>query len=241
MRLTDNEREELQHLCRKGKHLSRKIRKANILLEADKGQMDEQIVRNLGVGQATVERTRRRFVEGNLRYALSDSPRNGRPRKFDGIQKTALIALACTTPPEGCAIWTAERLAERMVSLGVVEAISPGSVRMILKKENLKPWQKQQWCIPAIDAEYVWRMEEVLELYADPLDETRPVICFDESPFQLIAESRPSIPMKPGQPQRIDYEYERRGTANMFLLLQPLGGWRHVKITPQRTKTDFAC
>lgn len=112
---------------------------------------------------------------------------------------------------------------------------------MILKKEDLKPWQKQQWCIPEINAEYVWRMEEVLELYADPFDETKPVVCFDESPFQLISESRPSIPMKPGYPQRVDYEYGRQGTANMFLFLQPLGGWRHVKITPQRTKSDFAC
>lgn len=241
VQLTDEERSELQNLCSKGRHSSRKIRKANILLESDSGQTDEQIAQNLGVGQATVERTRRRFVEGNLKYALSDGLRIGRPKKFDGIQRTALIALACTTPPEGRAIWTAELLAEQMVNLGVVEAISPGSVRMILKKEDLKPWQKQQWCIPKIDADYVWRMEEVLELYADPLDKERPVVCFDESPFQLIGETHLSIPMKSGQPRRVDYEYERRGSANMFLFLQPLGGWRHVKITPQRTKTDFAC
>ncbi len=241
VQLTDEERNELQNLCSRGKQSSRKIRKANILLESDRGQTDEQIVQNLYVGQATVERTRRRFVEGNLKYALSDVQRNGRPKKFDGVQRTALIALACTTPPQGRAIWTAELLAEQMVGLGVVEAISPGSIRMILKKEDLKPWQKQQWCIPKIDANYVWRMEEVLELYADPFDETRPVVCFDESPFQLIGETRPSIPMEPGKPRRVDYEYERRGTANMFLFLQPLGGWRHIKITPRKTKADFAC
>lgn len=126
VRLTDEEREELQCLCSKGKHSARKIRKANILLEADRGLTDEQIVQNLNVGQATVERTRRRFVEGNVKYALSDVPRKGRPRKFDGIQRTALVALACTTPPEGCAIWTAERLAERMVSLGLLKLFLQG-------------------------------------------------------------------------------------------------------------------
>lgn len=241
VRLTDEEREKLHSICSKGHHSARKIRKANILLESDKGQIDEEISKNLNVGPATIERTRRRFVEGNVEYALSEVPRKGRPRKFDGIQRTALIALACTTPPKGRVVWTAELLAERMISLGVVDVISPRSVRMILKEEDLKPWQKQEWCIPKINAEYVWRMEEVLELYTDPLDPMRPVICFDESPHQLIKESRPEISMKPGQPRRVDYEYERQGSANMFLFLQPLGGWRHIKITERRTKTDFAC
>lgn len=83
-------------------------------------------------------------------------------------------------------------------------------------------------------------MEEVLELYADPLDPKKPVVCFDETPYQLIAESRPSIPMQPSQPLRVDYEYMRRGTANLFMFVQPRGGWRHVKVTKRRTKEDFA-
>lgn len=239
--LTDEERDDLHDICSKGKHSARKIRKANILLESDKGRTDEEISINLCVGQATVERTRRRFVEGNLKHALIDISRTGRPRKFDGIQRTALVALACTTPPEGRAVWTAELLAQRMVNLGVVDVISPRSIRMILNEEDLKPWQKQQWCIPETDADYIWRMEEILELYADPFDAMRPVICFDESPHQLIKESRLPIPMQPGQPLRVDYEYERQGTANMFLFLQPLAGWRHVKVTKQRKRNDFAC
>ncbi len=241
VRLLDEERIELQNLCSKGKSSARKIRKAHILLEAEAGQTDEEIARNLNVGVSTVKRTRRRFVEGNLKYALHDCFRSGRPREFDGIQEAALVALACTTPPEGRCIWTAELLAKQMILLGVVETISPMTVRLILKKNDLKPWQKQEWCIPKIDSDYVWRMEDVLELYADPLDISEPVVCFDETPCQLIEESRPCIPMKPGQLLRQDYEYKRQGTVNIFLFLQPLAGWRHVKITAQRTRSDFAC
>lgn len=83
-------------------------------------------------------------------------------------------------------------------------------------------------------------MEAVLDLYAQPLDANQPVVCVDERPCQLLADSRPAQPMQPGQPRRVDYEYERRGTANVFLAVQPLGGWRHLKVTARRTKTDFA-
>ena len=155
MQLTDSERAELLKICGKGKQSARKIRKANILLEADKNQTDEEIARTLCVSVDTVERTRRRFVEGNLEFALNDCHRSGRPKTFDGIQEAALVALACTTPPGGRRVWTAELLAEQMVYLGVIDAISPESVRLILKKNDLKPWQKQEWCIPKIDEEYV--------------------------------------------------------------------------------------
>jgi transposase len=238
--LTDKEYFELQNLCSKGKHPARKIRKANILLEAAAGKTDDEIAQNLHVGTATVQRTRKRFVEGNLEYALNDCFRDGRPKVFDGIQEAALVALACTNPPKGRAAWTVELLTEKMVLLGIVETISRESVRLMLNKNELKPWQKQEWCIPKIDAEYVWRMEDVLELYADPFDENQPVVCFDETPHQLIEESRPSIPMRPGQPLRQDYEYKRKGSANIFLFVQPLAGWRHTKTTSQRTRIDFA-
>jgi DDE superfamily endonuclease len=83
-------------------------------------------------------------------------------------------------------------------------------------------------------------MEDVLDLYAQPYDETRPVVCFDEQPRQLIAETRVPLPVVPGRPARIDYEYRRAGTANLFLVFEPLVGWRHVEVTAQRTNQDFA-
>jgi transposase len=83
-------------------------------------------------------------------------------------------------------------------------------------------------------------MEDVLDLYARPYDPKRPVVCFDEQPRQLIAEVRTPVPLAPGRPQRVDYEYRRAGTANLFLAFEPLAGWRHVEVTVQRTAGDFA-
>jgi hypothetical protein len=83
-------------------------------------------------------------------------------------------------------------------------------------------------------------MEDVLELYAEPYKAWQPVICFDERPYQLLADTREPLPMQPGRPRRDDYEYERRGHCNLFIFSQPLAGWRHVKVTPQRRKVDFA-
>lgn len=94
--------------------------------------------------------------------------------------------------------------------------------------------------IPTVGAEFVWRMEDLLDLYAEPYDPARPLVCFDELSKQLVAETRVPLPMAPGHPERVDYEYERRGTANLFLACQPLRGWRHVDVTDRRTKHDFA-
>ncbi len=94
--------------------------------------------------------------------------------------------------------------------------------------------------IPTVGAEFVWRMEDLLELYAEPYDPARPVVGFDETTKQLVAETRVPLPMEPGRPERVDYEYERAGTANLFLACEPLRGWRHVDVTERRTKHDFA-
>jgi hypothetical protein len=131
-------------------------------------------------------------------------------------------------------------LADRIVELGVAETISTETVRQTLKKNDLKPWLKQQGCIPSVDSEFVWRMEAVLDLYAQPYDPLEPVICFDETNKPLTKETRTPLPMEPGQPERYDYEYERNGTANLFLFFEPRSGWRHVEVTERRTKPDFA-
>jgi hypothetical protein len=83
-------------------------------------------------------------------------------------------------------------------------------------------------------------MEEVLDLYAEPYDPQYPVVCFDESPDQLVSEVRQPLPVRPGQPARYDYESHREGTCNWFLCFEPLQGWRHVKVTARRTAQDFA-
>jgi hypothetical protein len=83
-------------------------------------------------------------------------------------------------------------------------------------------------------------MEDVLELYQQPYDPARPVVCMDETNKQLVGETRMPIAAGPGRPRRIDYEYERRGTADVFLFTEPLGNWRCVEITERRTRIDWA-
>jgi DDE superfamily endonuclease len=83
-------------------------------------------------------------------------------------------------------------------------------------------------------------MEDLLELYAEPYDAFYPVVCFDESPYQLVSEARQPLPPAPGRPARYDYEYRREGTCNLFMFFQPLAGWRHVEVTERRTAQDFA-
>ena len=83
-------------------------------------------------------------------------------------------------------------------------------------------------------------MEDVLDLYAEPYDPRRPVVGFDERPLQLLDDTREPIPVAPGRVRRVDYEYRRNGTGNVFTTVEPLAGWRHVEVTERRTAVDFA-
>jgi transposase len=134
--LTDPERAELLALTRKGTQRARKCRRAQILLLADEGQTDCQIAAALHAGVATVERLRKRCVEEGLEAALNDKPRPGRERKLDGKQEAFLVALACSPPPEGHAKWSMQLLADEMVALDMVAALSDETVRRRLKETN---------------------------------------------------------------------------------------------------------
>src|SRR5881398_726462 len=199
----------------KGKRAARKLKRAQILLAADAGRSDEEIARAVAVGGSTVYRTKRRFVEGNLERALSEDPRPGAERKLTGKEEALLVATACSTPPEGRARWTLELLAGAMIKLTEHTDLSRETVRRRLAENHLKPWRKEMWCIPQIDGTYVARMEDVLDLYAEAPDLKRPVVCFDESPTQLIGEARQPISAMPGQLERYDCEYRRNGTVNL--------------------------
>jgi len=238
--LSERERAELTALLSGGKHAARKIKRAQILLAADTGASDDVIASTLSVGGSTVYRTKRRFVQGNLDLALSEEARPGAARKLSGKETALLVATACSNPPEGHKRWTLDLLADAMVRLTEHEGLSRETVRRRLDEDDLKPWRRDMWCIPQLDGAYVARMEDVLDLYAEEADPKRPVVCFDESPTQLIGEVREPIPARPGQHERYDYEYHRNGTANLFVFLDAHRSWRHVKVTDQRTAQDFA-
>jgi len=105
----------------------------------------------------------------------------------------------------------------------------------------VKPWLVEQWCLaPTADPAFAWHMEDVVAVYERPFDPQRPVVCLDETSQQLLGEVRPPLPPAPAKPARHDPEYVRGGVANLFLVTEPLRGWRHVSVSDQRTRLDFA-
>ncbi len=133
--LSADECEQLPQLVKRGKHSARKVTRAHILLLAADDRTDEQIVAALSTGFATVERTRRRFVEEGLE-CLNERPRRGADRKLTGKQEAHLVAVACSTPPEGHARWTLRLLADKVIELKFVDSITRETVRQVLKKTN---------------------------------------------------------------------------------------------------------
>ena len=105
----------------------------------------------------------------------------------------------------------------------------------------MKPWLKRQWCIPAeANATFVYHMEDVLEVYTRPYDERRPQVCMDEGSKQLVTDLREALPMEPGHPKRIDYEYDPNGYCNLFVACEPLAGKRFLQVRERRTIRDWA-
>jgi transposase len=240
--LTAGEREMLQTMIHSGTERARKLTRARVLLRADEGWQDQAISQALDVGIATVERTRQRLVLEGLEAALkAHRPQRQYSRKLDGEQEAHLIALTCSSPPEGHIRWSLRLLADKVVELKIADSVSHETIRRVLQDNELKPWLREEWCIPPkANAEFVYHMEDVLDVYIQPADPKYPLVCFDESPEQMVSETRQPLPIKPGQPQRYDYEYHREGVANVFMFFAPLQNWRQVKITSRRTKADWA-
>ena len=245
--LSSEEQNELKDLINKGKAAAYKRKHAEILLKADissEGDAwnDVQISQAFDVSISTIERVRQRLVEEGLEAALNRAKQTKRKNKIlDGEQEAHLIALTCSEPAEGRGRWTLRLLADKMVDLEYVESISHETVRQVLKKNKIKPWQRKEWCIPPeANAEFVCHMEDVLDIYKRPDDPTHPVVCMDETNKQQIKEVRQPIPVGPKAPERYDFEYERNGVSNLFIFFDPLKGWRHVEVTNQRTAIDWA-
>jgi transposase len=134
VQLTEEQRTDLTRRLERTPLTGRQRRRHHILLLADQGLTDEQIVQTTGAGVSTVERLRKRCVHQGLEAALADKPRCGAPAKLDGKQEALIVALACSDAPQGYAQWSARLLANRAVQLEVVESVSESTVRRLLKK-----------------------------------------------------------------------------------------------------------
>jgi transposase len=212
-----------------------------VLLLANKQISIEEIAEFTDSSTSTVKRVTKAFVLYGVENALTEKSRHFKSRKLDEKQQAKLMALACTDPPEGRNKWTLRLLAEKHVDIDEnLPIISRETVRRTLKKSNFKPWQKKMWCIPKVTSDFIAKMEHIIDLYNRKHSTEIPLICLDETPVQLIGETRKPIPAKPGQPRKFDYEYRRNGVVNLFVVFDPQIGWRHVEVTDRRTKQDFA-
>jgi transposase len=134
VKLEESERTSLLEMLNRGKHAARKLTRARILLKADEGWCDQDIVDALETSRSTVEQVRQRFVEGGVDNALNEKKRPGAQRKLDGKQEAYLIAQACSKTPTGHQDWTLRMLADKVVEWGWVDSISPETIRSILQK-----------------------------------------------------------------------------------------------------------
>jgi hypothetical protein len=246
--LTEAEREQLEAMLTKGKAAARKLTHARIMLKADQGPSglawtDEQISQALDVTPRTVANVRERFVLESFEMALvGHSTRNTRRPKLDGECEARLIAALCGPAPAGYARWSLRLLADKLVELAITdEPVSYETVRQTLKANVLKPWLKKEWCIPPEhNGEFVYHMEDILEVYRRPQDPKRPLLCMDELSYQLISETRVPQPLRRKRTRRYDYEYKREGVVNLFMVFAPLLGQRYVRVTKRRTARDWA-
>jgi len=221
--LAPAERQFLKTLIRKGSCKARILTRARILLLADTQKKDAIICQALGIVRSVVYDTRKHYVTGGLNRGLYDLPHPGKARKLTGEQEAEVIAIACSEAPEGRVRWTMDLLTEA-VNRKIGVSIGRTAVYKILLRNNIKPWRKKMWCIPFITPEYKKRMLDVLEVYERPYNHQFPVVCLDEKSKQLLSDTRATLRVRRGKPTKADYEYERHGTCNLFVAVEPKAG-----------------
>ena len=246
MELTDKERGLVRRVQKATPSMGVRCRCA-VLLNADGPRGAQRTYMELasmsGVTEPTVIAALRDFCGGGVTAALSysRSPNSDTARlKADGEAEARVVAMACGPPPEGRARWTLQLLADGTAAV-LEEPLSRSTVQRVLARNELRPHLDEYWCIPPEeDAEFAAAMEDVLDLYQRPFDPARPLWCMDEKPYQLLGESREPLPVRPGDPRKVDSEYVRNGTASVFCFMQPHKGRIVESVEPTRTAVDWA-
>lgn len=196
--LTVEERHGLEQLLRRGTHPVRKLTRARILLKADEGLRDEEIAEVVETSVPTIERTRRRF--GEVRLATqSERSRPGNQPRLDEGGEARLIAEACSKAPGGAGAADDATVSGSGDRVAIGRVLLEGHGVAGTQKNELKPWGKQQWCLPEVTGAFVAAMEEVLALYAEPYDPQRPKICFDENQSPNDGGRARASPVQPRQ------------------------------------------
>ncbi len=245
VRLTKQERVELQGVVKKLKGTGQKVRRAQVLLKADAAGpnwTDERIAEAYACRTRTVERLRQRFVEQGFEETLHRVERKQPPveKLLSGEQEARIIATRLGSPP-GLQQLDAAVVGAQGRRTGNRRVGEPRNDPTDAKKNGMTKRKIEYWVIPPeADGEFVAHMEEVLETYEKPYNPGVPVLCMDEQPVQLLKETRSPIPATAKHAKRVDYEYERAGTASIFMFAEPLAGWREVAVRERKTKIDWA-
>lgn len=220
----------------------RVIRRANILNCLHLGYGPVEISTILNVDRRTVTNVASAYISSGLDSALYDDERSGRPIDFDDRDRSRIIAMVCTNPPDGAYRWTLDLIVEEVEKRELIEGtISHEQIRIILQEHDLKPWQEKMWCIGKLDEEYIRKMEDVLDVYERAYNVEKPVVCVDEKPIPLIGDTRERIlAEKSGDILKKDYEYERNGSVNVFCAVEPKAGKYINTVTERRCGSDFA-
>ena len=247
--LEAGEREALAAITRKGSHRSQKVINALVLLNCDEGEFNERRTTGREIGRGVADQRAQggpgqeavcggRSGSGAWEPAGSSCkiPSQG-GRRIRGaagraqLRRSARGARAVVAAPVGGPRGGTRLYRQRLARDGAAGA----------KKNAIKPWRRVGWVIPPQrNADFAAGMERVLDVYRRPYDANFPVVCMDETPRQLIGETRTPVPPAPGRAAREDYEYRRLGTCNVFMATEPLAGRRQTKVTERRTKTDWA-
>ena len=221
--LTEAERADLTMRARSGRTEHRDRVRARIVLAAATGTSNVMIAADLGLCVDTARKWRRRFCVQRL-DGLKDRSRSGRPRRFTAVQVAAITALACTLPAETgvpLARWSSTELVAEALARGVAAAICASSVRRMLSRAAIKPWQHRSWIFPR-DPDFEVKAARVLDLYARtwngaPLGPDDYVISADEkSQLQALHRRHPGRAARPGRARRVEFEYRRGGTLAYF-------------------------
>jgi transposase len=260
VKLNEAEVGKLKEITHKGKSSARKVMHANILLKTNTENEYEvrsvrEIAEILEISPNTVNAVKKTYIESGLEAALERKTqlKPSVASKITGDFEAQVIATALSPAPKGRASWTLRLLAEHCMEKKYILEISHTAIGEMLNTNEVKPHLSKYWCIPKEnDAHFVYQMEDILGIYQRPYNPKIPVICMDEKPIQLLDEIIERInakPMrtdpdtgliKPGELEKIDYQYERCGVASIFVFCEPLKGWRYLRALETRKKGDFA-
>jgi transposase len=240
MQLSPADKEKIFEIIKKGTHDARTICRAHALNLRSKQYTLAEVADILEITPRTVFNIECYYEQGGLERALYDDPRPGAPIIYDDKVKSHIVALVCSDPPDAFDHWTLELIQEKVIKDGVVKSISRETVRVILQEHDLKPWRQRSWCVADLDDEFIERMEDVLGVYEKGHSPDRPLVCLDEKPIQLLDDVRPASGITPGEIKKVDFEYKRNGTANVFCAVVPQTGEYINRVTERRTGADFA-